>query len=40
MALKFYLKSQMGGGGSGSGGNSSGGGLGSVLNMASKFMSK
>jgi hypothetical protein len=40
MALKFYLKSQMGGGSGGSGGSSSGGGLGSVLNMASKFMSK
>jgi len=40
MALKFYMKSQMGGGSSGSGGGSSGGGLGTMLNMASKFMSK
>jgi hypothetical protein len=35
MALKFYMKSEMGGGGS-SGGSS--GGLGGLLNMASKFM--
>ena len=40
MALKFYMKSQMGGGSGGSGGSSSGGGLGTMLNMASKFMSK
>jgi hypothetical protein len=39
MALKFYLKSEMGGGGA-SGGSSGGssGGLGGLLNMASKFM--
>jgi hypothetical protein len=36
MALKFYMKSEAGGGGSG--GGSSGGGLGGLLNMASKFM--
>jgi len=40
MALKFYVKSQMGGGSGGSGDGSSGGGLGTMLNMASKFMSK
>jgi hypothetical protein len=36
MALKFYMKSEMGGGGAS--GGSSGGGLGGLLNMASKFM--
>jgi hypothetical protein len=35
MALKFYLKSEAGGGGSGGG---SSGGLGGLLNIASKFM--
>jgi hypothetical protein len=37
MALKFYLKSEAGGGGASGGGGSSGG-LGGLLNMASKFM--
>jgi hypothetical protein len=36
MALKFYMKSEMGGGGAS--GGSSGGGLGGLLNMASKLM--
>lgn len=36
MALKFYMKSEMGGGGASGGGSS--GGLGGLLNMASKFM--
>jgi hypothetical protein len=35
MALKFYMKSEAGGGGSGGG---SSGGLGGLLNIASKFM--
>jgi hypothetical protein len=35
MALKFYLKSEAGGGGAGGG---SSGGLGGLLNIASKFM--
>jgi hypothetical protein len=34
MALKFYMKSEAGGGGSGG----SSGGLGGLLNIASKFM--
>jgi hypothetical protein len=34
MALKFYLKSEAGGGGSGG----SSGGIGGLLNIASKFM--
>jgi hypothetical protein len=36
MALKFYMKSEMGGGGAS--GGSSGGGLGGLLNIASKLM--
>ncbi|KAJ9648421.1 hypothetical protein H2201_000756 [Coniosporium apollinis] len=39
MALKMYLKSEMGGGHS-SGGGSSGGGAAGLLNMASKFLTK
>lgn len=35
MALKFYMKSEAGGGGSGGG---SSGGIGGLLNIASKFM--
>jgi hypothetical protein len=35
MALKFYLKSEAGGGGAGGG---SSGGIGGLLNIASKFM--
>jgi hypothetical protein len=35
MALKLYLKSEMGGGASGGG---SGGGAGGLLNLASKFL--
>jgi hypothetical protein len=35
MALKFYMKSEAGGGGAGGG---SSGGLGGLLNIASKFM--
>ena len=38
MALKLYLKSEMGG--SGGGGGGSGGGAGGLLNLASKFLSK
>jgi len=38
MALKLYLKSEMGGSGGGSSG--SGGGAGGLLNLASKFLSK
>lgn len=34
MALKFYMKSEMGGGGGGSSG-----GMGGLMSMASKFMS-
>jgi hypothetical protein len=34
MALKFYMKSEAGGGGSGG----SSGGIGGLLNIASKFM--
>jgi len=37
MALKFYLKSQMGGGGGGAA-SGSGGGLGGLMNIASKFL--
>jgi hypothetical protein len=36
MALKFYMKSEAGGGGSG--GSSGGGGIGGLLNIASKLM--
>jgi len=36
MALKFYMKSEMGGGGAS--GGSSGGGLGGLMNIASKLM--
>lgn len=36
MALKFYMKSDAGGGGAS--GGSSGGGLGGLLNIASKLM--
>jgi hypothetical protein len=36
MALKFYMKSEAGGGSGGSGGSS--GGIGGLLNIASKFM--
>jgi hypothetical protein len=36
MALKLYMKSEMGGGG----GGGSGGGAGGLLNLASKFLSK
>jgi hypothetical protein len=36
MALKLYMKSEMGG----SGGGGSGGGAGGLLNLASKFLSK
>jgi len=37
MALKFYMKSEAGGGGASGGGGSSGG-IGGLLNIASKFM--
>jgi hypothetical protein len=37
MALKFYMKSEAGGGGSG-GSSGGGGGIGGLLNIASKLM--
>jgi hypothetical protein len=37
MALKFYMKSEMGGGGAAASGGS-GGGMGGLMNLASKFL--